>query len=134
MKKAKVQMREVSCLFATRNDQVLLESKDRGQHWHFPQEEIHRDESGNSTETPIDAVYRIVGKIDGLEEEDVVSEGSRPYFSHKGVYTEYPIFTTESKLEDVELKHDGSILEWTNGPHSKNLNECTRDKLKKYCF
>jgi len=62
-------MREVSCLFATRWDKVLLATKDGGKNWHFPQEEVRRDVKGNPIETPLDAIYRIVDKLDGIEEE-----------------------------------------------------------------
>ena len=65
--------REVSCLFATREDQVLLSTKD-GEHYHFPQEEVRRNAAGYPIETPLDAIRRIVNKFDDIEEEDVIIE------------------------------------------------------------
>ncbi|KKW23349.1 MAG: hypothetical protein UY74_C0068G0003 [Candidatus Kaiserbacteria bacterium GW2011_GWC2_52_8b] len=127
-------MREVSCLFATRWDKVLLATKDGGKNWHFPQEEVRRDVKGNPIETPLDAIYRIVDKLDGIEEEDVIPETSREYRSHRGEHTLYHVFMTDSKLDHGELRSNGTTYEWTSNPHSKNLNECTRLKLMEYTF
>ncbi len=127
-------IREVACLFATRWDKVLLSKKKDDQCWHFPQEEVRKGVDGNPAETPINAIYRIVEKFDGIDEEDVLFTASQEYLSHKGERTEYHIFTTEAKLDHGELRSNGSIYEWDNDPHAKVLNECTRVKLMEYGF
>jgi hypothetical protein len=126
-------IREVSCLFATRNEHVLLATRD-GVHWHFPQEEVRGSAEGNPVETPIGAIHRIVAELDEIDEDDVVIEGSGQFLSHHGVITEYHIFMSHSKLSDGEIKTNGCTLEWTDDPHSKNLNECTRERLKYFGY
>ncbi len=125
-------VREVACLFATKPGEVLLATKD-GRHWHFPQEVIRVGPDGKPTETPLDAIHRIVGNLDNIEEIDVVSEKSKRSLSHRGEETEYHLFMTDSKPVAGNLPN-GLRCEWTNEPNKKTLNAFTRAKLRDYCF
>ncbi len=126
-------IREVSCLFVTRDGAVLLESKD-GIHWHFPLSEITGSTEGAATETPIHAIHRIVGEIDGIEEFDVIPEGSDQSDSHLGISTIYHLFSTTST---EQLSNLGPSFKWSNElgrDEKKRLNLFTKSLLKDHCI
>ena len=122
------ELREVLCLFVTRDGKVLLSSDD-GANWKFPGTVIR------PTESPQEAIQRVLCSAFDitLEEDDTYLETRKEAKSAAGVQTMYHIFTTDpSNLTDAEIKHGGMQYIWSDEPASYNLNPCTRHILKLY--